>query len=69
MLQSTAFTGIHGYAMAGVWTLCGVYLGIFMIFKNLITSNESSSSWLTVHSDRYFLLLLILFLLLTLFAM
>ncbi|TYJ10800.1 hypothetical protein E1A91_A11G233100v1 [Gossypium mustelinum] len=65
---STAFTGIHGYAMAGVWTLCGVYLGIFMIFKNSITSNESSSSWLTVHSDRYFLLLFILFLLLTLFA-
>ncbi|XP_040937769.1 uncharacterized protein [Gossypium hirsutum] len=54
--------------MAGVWTLCGVYLGIFMIFKNSITSNESSSSWLTVHSDRYFLLLFILFLLLTLFA-
>ncbi|MBA0715871.1 hypothetical protein Golax_014749 [Gossypium laxum] len=65
---STAFTGIHGYAMAGVWTLCGVYLGIFMIFKNSIASNESSSSWLTVHSDRYFLLLFILFLLLTLFA-
>ncbi|KAK8521625.1 hypothetical protein V6N12_031519 [Hibiscus sabdariffa] len=51
---STAFTGIHGYAMAGVWTLCGVCLGIFMIFKNLISSNESSSSssWFTVHLER-----------------
>ncbi|KAL4333001.1 hypothetical protein GQ457_07G007130 [Hibiscus cannabinus] len=67
---STAFTGIHGYAMAGVWTLCGVCLGIFMIFKNLISSNESSSSssWFTVHLERCFLLLFILFLILTVAA-
>ncbi|XP_039032014.1 uncharacterized protein LOC120166920 [Hibiscus syriacus] len=65
---STAFTGIHGYAMAGVWTLCGACLGIFMIFKNSLRSNESSSSWFTVHLENYFLLLLILFLLLTLLA-
>ena len=67
MFQSVAFTGVHGYAIAGVWTLCGVCLGIFLIFKN-ISSRESSSSF-SDHLDRYCLLLFMLFLLLTLLAM
>ncbi|GMJ03849.1 hypothetical protein like AT5G67550 [Hibiscus trionum] len=68
---STAFAGIHGYAMAGVWTLCGICLGVFMIFKNLTSSNESSSSsssWFAVYLERYFLLLFILFLFLSFLA-
>ncbi|XVE86994.1 hypothetical protein DITRI_Ditri18aG0080200 [Diplodiscus trichospermus] len=64
---SVAFTGVHGYAIAGIWTLCGVCLGIFLIFKN-ISSRESSSSSFTDHLDRYCLLLFMLFLLLTLLA-
>ncbi|XWS41767.1 hypothetical protein CRYUN_Cryun17cG0111400 [Craigia yunnanensis] len=64
---SAAFTGVHGFAIAGVWTLCGVCLGIFLIFKN-ISSRESSSSSFTDHLDRYSLLLFMLFLLLTLIA-
>ncbi|XWS29698.1 hypothetical protein CRYUN_Cryun24cG0052500 [Craigia yunnanensis] len=63
---SVAFTGVNEYAIAGVWTLCGVCLGIFLIFKN-ISSRESSSSF-TDHLDRYCLLLFMLFLILTLLA-
>ncbi|XP_021274897.1 uncharacterized protein LOC110409765 [Herrania umbratica] len=64
---SAAFTGVHGYAMAGVWTVCGICFGIFLIFKN-ISSSESSSSSFTDHLDRYYLLLFMMFLLLTLLA-
>ncbi|KAK6287744.1 PREDICTED: uncharacterized protein LOC18611294 isoform X1 [Theobroma cacao] len=66
---SAAFTGVHGYAMAGVWTLCGICFGIFLIFKNISSSeSSSSSSSFTDHLDRYYLLLFMMFLLLTLLA-
>lgn len=32
---SAVFTGIHGYAMAGVWILGGLGFGIFVVVKNL----------------------------------
>ncbi|KAF8410232.1 hypothetical protein HHK36_002755 [Tetracentron sinense] len=57
---SAAFTGVHGYAIAGIWILCGLGFGTFMIVKNL----SSSSSPITGHSDSYYfipLLLVVLF--------
>ncbi|XAR51371.1 hypothetical protein NMG60_11005983 [Bertholletia excelsa] len=50
---SAAFTGIHGYAIAGVWMICGLGFGSYLILKNC-TSNSSShpedpdSSYLTM---------------------
>ncbi|KAL7101520.1 hypothetical protein ACP275_08G058700 [Erythranthe tilingii] len=35
---SAAFTGIHGYAVAAVWLLCGVGFGAFVVVKNLIST-------------------------------
>ncbi|KAK9285829.1 hypothetical protein L1049_025030 [Liquidambar formosana] len=56
---SAAFTGVHGYAIAGVWTLCGLGFGIFMIVKNL----SSSSTSIADHSNsRYFILFLLILL-------
>ncbi|KAI4315075.1 hypothetical protein L6164_027922 [Bauhinia variegata] len=34
-IDSTAFTGVHGYAIALVWLLCGLALGIFLIVRCL----------------------------------
>ncbi|XVF61359.1 hypothetical protein PTKIN_Ptkin08bG0123500 [Pterospermum kingtungense] len=67
---SAAFTGVHGYAIAGVWTFCGICLGIFLLFKNISSrdSSSSASSSFTDHLDHYSLLLFILFLVLTLLA-
>ncbi|KAK2372521.1 transmembrane protein [Trifolium repens] len=40
-LASAAFTGVHGYAFAGVWLICGLVLGIFMIVKCLSGGSPS----------------------------
>ncbi|KAA8531565.1 hypothetical protein F0562_006274 [Nyssa sinensis] len=47
---SAAFTGIHGYAIAGVWMLCGLGFGSYLIFKNCsgsssLVANNSDSSY------------------------
>ncbi|OMP01794.1 hypothetical protein COLO4_11579 [Corchorus olitorius] len=65
---SAAYTGVHGYAMAGVWTFCGACFGIFLIFKNICCRNNDSSSSLADQLDRYSLLLFLSFVLLTLLA-
>nr|XP_012574496.1 uncharacterized protein LOC105852671 [Cicer arietinum] len=63
-LASAAFTGVHGYAFAGVWLLCGVVLGIFMIVKCLSGGSPSLPCL-----DHYYLHILFLLLLLTSLAM
>lgn len=58
--DSAAFTGVHGYAIAGVWLLCGLGFGIFVTIKN-----PSSSSWpFLKHLDHhhYFLMFLLVLL-------
>ncbi|OVA11858.1 hypothetical protein BVC80_8347g6 [Macleaya cordata] len=49
---SVAFTGVHGYAMAGIWILGGLGFGIFVVVKNYL--RNSSSENLTEHSDSYY---------------
>lgn len=62
---SAAFTGIHGYAIAGIWTLCGLGLGIFMIVRTLC---NSSTTPIADHSDSYYFVVFLLVLLFTFFA-
>ncbi|XP_077233456.1 uncharacterized protein LOC143875738 [Tasmannia lanceolata] len=58
---SAVFTGVHGYAMAGFWILCGFGFGIFvMVSKNL---NVDSAS--TEHSDSYNCILVFILVLFT----
>jgi hypothetical protein len=62
--QSAAFTGVHGYAIAGVWLLCGLGFGIFITIKN-----PSSSSWpFLKHLDHHYFLMFLLVLLFTFLA-
>ncbi|KAK3020827.1 hypothetical protein RJ639_047699 [Escallonia herrerae] len=62
---STAFTGIHGYAIAGVWMLFGLGLGSYLILKNL---NGGSSSAATVYPDSSYPILFSLIALFTFLA-
>lgn len=62
--QSAAFTGVHGYAFAGVWLLCGVVLGIFMMLKCLCSGSPSLPCL-----DHYLLHIFFLLLFLTSLAM
>ncbi|KAK7307691.1 hypothetical protein VNO77_40969 [Canavalia gladiata] len=59
-VASAAFTGVHGYAFAGVWLLCGLVLAIFMIVKCL-----SSGSATLPYLDHYYLHIFFLLLLFT----
>ncbi|KAL0350490.1 UNVERIFIED_CONTAM: hypothetical protein Sradi_4198200 [Sesamum radiatum] len=49
---STAFTGIHGYAVAGVWLLSGLGFAVFVVVKNLngsaspVVDPPNSSNWI-----------------------
>ncbi|GMP27722.1 hypothetical protein CsSME_00003589 [Camellia sinensis var. sinensis] len=61
---SAAFTGIHGYAIAGVWVICGLGFGTYLTLKNFIGSSSASSS-LPQHSESSYI---IMFLLLILFS-
>ncbi|KAL2906509.1 Photosystem I assembly protein Ycf4, partial [Bienertia sinuspersici] len=66
---SAVFTGVHGYAVAGVWMLCGLGCGIFMITKNVCNSSDSSSVNHTYNNSDYsHFLLLVLILFFTLLA-
>ncbi|KAI9164797.1 hypothetical protein LWI28_002271 [Acer negundo] len=46
---STAFTGIHGFVIAGIWMLFGLAFAIFVIVKQ-----RSGSFLSTRYSDRYY---------------
>ncbi|KAB1214913.1 hypothetical protein CJ030_MR5G024519 [Morella rubra] len=62
--SSAAFTGVHGYAIAGVWLLCGLGFGIAVTVKN-----PSSSSGLFIkHLDHHYFLMFLLLLLFTFLA-
>ena len=63
--QSTAFTGVHGYAIAGVWLLCGIGLGILMIVKNQSINNWPIKDLL----DNHYLVMFFLVLFFTFLAM
>ncbi|MCL7044467.1 hypothetical protein MKW94_030929 [Papaver nudicaule] len=56
---SVAFTGVHGYAMAGIWILVGLGIGVFLILKNCCMRSRPSSND-TEHSNiiPFFLVLL-----------
>ncbi|KAK7252766.1 hypothetical protein RIF29_36960 [Crotalaria pallida] len=56
-IASTAFTGVHGYALAGVWLLCGLVFSIFMIVKCL--SGGSTSLPCLDHYSLHILFLLL----------
>ncbi|AES94526.2 transmembrane protein, putative [Medicago truncatula] len=58
-LASAAFTGVHGYAFAGVWLFFGVALGIFMIVRCLCGGSLSLPCL-----DHYYLHIFVLLLLL-----
>uniref|UniRef100_A0A5B7AY35 Uncharacterized protein n=1 Tax=Davidia involucrata TaxID=16924 RepID=A0A5B7AY35_DAVIN len=53
---SAAFTGVHGYAIAGVWMLCGLGFGSYLLLKNCC----SSSSPVADHSDSSYLIMFFL---------
>lgn len=65
--QSAAFTGVYGYAIAGVWLLCGLALGISMIIK--CQCGGSVSLPFKEFSEHYHILLFLLILFLTSLAM
>ncbi|CAN0863696.1 hypothetical protein LINGRAHAP2_LOCUS8765 [Linum grandiflorum] len=56
---SAAFTGVHGYATAAVWVLCGVGLGIFWALKNGGPYFASIRDFLDYYHLPMFFLLLI----------
>ncbi|XP_041003649.1 uncharacterized protein LOC121249058 [Juglans microcarpa x Juglans regia] len=64
---SAAFTGVHAYAIAGVWLLCGLGFGIFLTVKN-----PSGSSWPFIKQyldrDHNYILMFLLVLLFTFLA-
>ncbi|XP_059639662.1 uncharacterized protein LOC132282046 [Cornus florida] len=61
---STVFVGVHGYAISGVWMLCGLGFGSYLIFKNCC----GSSSPITHYSDCSFITMLLLVVLFSLLA-
>ncbi|GAB4849102.1 hypothetical protein Ancab_003910 [Ancistrocladus abbreviatus] len=62
---SVAFTGIHGYAVAGVWLLFGLGFGIFLIVK---TIKRGRSSNVMEHSNSSYYMVFLMVVLLTLLA-
>ncbi|CAN6698218.1 unnamed protein product [Malus baccata var. baccata] len=63
---STAFTGVHGYVIAGVWLLCGLVFTICIAF--LKKPSIRSTSPIKHFLDRNFILMFILLLLFTILA-
>jgi hypothetical protein len=58
--QATAFTGIHGYAVAGVLIIVGICLGLYVAFSD---KRRRVSSTRRRYLDRYYLPLFLLLLL------
>nr|KYP52377.1 hypothetical protein KK1_025682 [Cajanus cajan] len=56
-VASAAFTGVHGYAFACVWLLCGLALAIFMIVKYLCGGSVSLPCLNHYYLHIFFLLL------------
>ncbi|KAK9164319.1 hypothetical protein Syun_005221 [Stephania yunnanensis] len=50
---SAMFTGLHGFAVAGIWTLAGLGFGVFVSLKSHV---NGSSSEIRGHSSYYYLL-------------
>ncbi|KAI8542066.1 hypothetical protein RHMOL_Rhmol08G0109800 [Rhododendron molle] len=50
---SAAFTGVHGYAIGGVWMLCGLVFGSYMV---LAKSFNGSSSSVTENSNYLYII-------------
>ncbi|KAI3958909.1 hypothetical protein MKX01_023585 [Papaver californicum] len=65
---SVAFTGVHGYAMAGIWVLIGLGIGVFLILKNYCMRSSRSSSNIAEHSNFYYIIPFFLVLLFTCLA-
>ncbi|KAK6923152.1 hypothetical protein RJ641_011456 [Dillenia turbinata] len=66
---SAAFTGVHGYAIAGIWILCGVGFGIFTVVKNLrARSNGGTFPPVEGPSDSCYMIMFLLILVLTFLA-
>ncbi|KAI3451919.1 hypothetical protein Pfo_008584 [Paulownia fortunei] len=61
---SAAFTGIHGYAVAGLWLLSGVGFGVFVVVKNL----GGSTPPVVDHPNSSNLIIFLLIVLFTIFA-
>ncbi|KAK9129691.1 hypothetical protein Sjap_010178 [Stephania japonica] len=49
---SAMFTGVHGFALAGIWTLAGLGFGVFVSLNNHV---NGSSSEIRAHSGSYYL--------------
>lgn len=62
---SAGFTGIHGYAIAGIWLLFGLGFGSYMIFKYF---HGNSSTAIVEHSPSYYVLMFSLVVLFTILA-
>ncbi|XP_021908110.1 uncharacterized protein LOC110822330 [Carica papaya] len=57
---SAAFTGVHGYAIAGAWMLCGLGFGIFLAVKHFGGGSPSSPDRDVNRSDNHYFLLFLL---------
>ncbi|KAG8384270.1 hypothetical protein BUALT_Bualt04G0100900 [Buddleja alternifolia] len=62
---SAAFTGIHGYAMAGLWLLFGIGYGISIVIRNLCGSKSPTVD----HPNFSYLIIFLLLVLFSMFAM
>lgn len=67
IFQSAAFTGVHGYVIAGVWLICGLVFMICIAF--LKNSSIRSSCPFKDFLDRHFIFIFMLTLLFTILAM
>ncbi|KAL5556788.1 hypothetical protein UlMin_039024 [Ulmus minor] len=56
---SAAFTGVHGYVVAGVWLLSGLAFGIFIALKHQNMSNWTIKDFLHHHYLLMFFLVLL----------
>ncbi|KAL5706770.1 hypothetical protein ACHQM5_024894 [Ranunculus cassubicifolius] len=55
-LGSAVFTGVHGYAVAGVWMMIGMGFAVFVVIKYLNWCTCSSSIAIRDHSYCYYLI-------------
>ncbi|XP_049358347.1 uncharacterized protein LOC125822929 [Solanum verrucosum] len=62
---SAGFTGIHGYAIAGIWLLFGLGFGSYMIFKYF---HANTSTSIVEHSPSSYILMFSLVFLFTILA-
>ncbi|KAF9621184.1 hypothetical protein IFM89_016678 [Coptis chinensis] len=69
--SSAAFTGVHGYAMACIWILGGLGLGVYILVRNLSCTTSSPSSAIVIRrpSDFYRFIPLVVVVLCTFLAM